>query len=215
MKNVFLTFQKAAGVFEYLDVWSSRFTWGGLEPPGEGELAVIGPGQRIYFDAASTPVLKGVVIQGGALIFDDTQDVSLNLEYLLIVDNGTLQIGTEQAPFSHRAVLTLFGHARSTELPIYGAKVLGLRSGRLDMHGQPVGVTWTHLGATAQAGESTITLKEAVEWPVGSEIVIATTGDKFSQGESETAVIIAVSGARLTLDRALKVIKFSFAIIRK
>ncbi len=130
--------------------------------------------------------------------------MSLNLEYLLIVDNGTLQIGTEQVPFKHRAVVTMFGHVRSTELPIYGSKVIGLRSGVIDMHGQPIGVTWTHLGTTAKAGQTNITLKEPVNWPVGSEIVIATTGDKFSQGESETAIVTAISGYTLLLDRALK-----------
>jgi len=45
--------------FEYVDLWTSRFTWGGLEPPGEGEVAVISSGQHIYFDAATTPLLKG------------------------------------------------------------------------------------------------------------------------------------------------------------
>jgi hypothetical protein len=45
--------------FEYVDLWTSRFTWGGLEPPGEGEVAVISTGQHIYFDAATTPLLKG------------------------------------------------------------------------------------------------------------------------------------------------------------
>ena len=104
----------------------------------------------------------------------------------------------------HKAVITMFGHVRSIELPIYGAKVIGLREGVLDMHGAPVGVTWTHLGATATAGTNRITLKESVSWPVGSEIVIATTGDKFSQGESETAFITDISGASLLLDRNLK-----------
>jgi hypothetical protein len=61
-----------------------------MDPPGEGELAVVGPGQIIYFDAATTPQLKGIIIEGGSLIFDDNQDVSLNVEYLIIV-NGVLQ----------------------------------------------------------------------------------------------------------------------------
>lgn len=145
------------------------YTWGGLAPPGEGELAVIGPNQHIYFDAATTPVLKGIIIQGGSLIFDDSQDVSLNVEYLLILDGGKLEVGTEDMPFTHDATITMYGSPRSTELPIYGAKVIGVREGSLDMHGMPVGVTWTQLGSTANAGTNTITLKEAVDWAVGSK----------------------------------------------
>lgn len=100
----------------------------------------------------------------------------------------------------------MFGHVRSVELPIYGAKVLAVRNGTLDLHGMPVGVTWTHLGTTATSGSNTITLKEPVSWAVGSEIIIATTGDKFSPGESELAVITAKSGdsRTLTLNKQLK-----------
>ncbi len=135
--------------FEYIDLWSSRFTWGGEEPPREGELAVIGSGQHIYFDAV-TPVLKALIIQNGTLTFDDYQDVSLSAEYILLVDGGRLEIGTPDRPFQHRAVITMHGHRRSIELPIYGAKVLGVRSGTLDMHGVPVGVTWTKLSKLKQ-----------------------------------------------------------------
>ena len=56
----------------------------------------------------------------------------------------------------------MYGSVRSIELPIYGAKVIAVRNGTLDMHGQPVGVTWTNLGQTATAGTDQITLKEPV-----------------------------------------------------
>ena len=104
----------------------------------------------------------------------------------------------------HKAIITMFGSVRSIELPIFGSKVLALRNGTIDMHGKPVGVTWTHLGSTANAGDTTITLKEPVnDWPVGGEIVIATTGDKFSQGENEVRTITSKNGNVLTLDRPL------------
>lgn len=185
-------------------MWSSKFTWGGLNPPGKGELAVIGPNQHIYFDAANTPVLKGVIIQGGSLIFDDNQDVSLNAEYIIILDGGKFQVGTEEKPFVNKATITMFGSIRSTELPIYGAKVIGVRNGTLDLHGKPIGVTWTTLNATAQQGSDKLVLKEEVDWPIGSLVAIATTGDKLSSGESESAFITKKSGNELTLDKALK-----------
>ena len=80
------------GYFEYIDLWSSPFTWGGTSVPGEGELVVIQESQTIYFDA-KTPILAGVLILGGSLIFDDNQDVSLDAEYIVITDGGMLQIG--------------------------------------------------------------------------------------------------------------------------
>jgi len=73
--------------------------------------------------------LKGIIIQSGSLIFDDNQDVSLNVEYIIIVDGGLLQIGTKENPFQHKAVITMFGSLRSIELPIFGSKVIGVRNG--------------------------------------------------------------------------------------
>ena len=60
--------------------------------------------------------------------------------------------------------------------------------------GKRVEHTWTTLAETVVAGSNTIEVLEDVsDWPVGSEIVIATTGHKHSQGESEKHVIAAVS----------------------
>ena len=117
-------------------MWSSRYTWGGAEPPSAGDLVVIEASQTIYFDA-QTPILTGVIILGGSLIFDDSQDVSLQAQYIIIAANGLLQIGTEQNPFMHNAVITMYGNARSIELPIFGTKVTAVRNGTIEMHGKP------------------------------------------------------------------------------
>jgi hypothetical protein len=70
-----------------------------------------------------------VLILGGSLIFDDNQDCYLNANYIIISDGGLLQVGTRANPFQHKAVITMYGSARSVELPIFGSKVLGLRNG--------------------------------------------------------------------------------------
>ena len=114
-------------------------------------------------------------------------------------------VGAAEKPFQHKATITMYGSLRSIELPIFGAKVIALRNGTLDLHGKPVGVTWTYLEATAAVKSTQIQLANSVSWPVGSKIVIATTGDKYSQGETEVRFITAVSsdGKTLTLDSPL------------
>jgi hypothetical protein len=87
------------------------------------------------------------------------QDVSLQAEYIIITNGGLLQIGTQQQPFTHKAIVTMYGNVRSIELPIYGSKVIALRNGTIDMHGRPVGVTWTRLGSTANVGDTQIYVK--------------------------------------------------------
>ncbi len=119
------------------------------------------------------------------------QDVHLQAEYIIITDGGSLIIGTENKTFQHKAIITMHGTCRSIELPIYGSKVIALRNGTIDMHGSPVGVTWTTINQTVQVGDNQISLKEPVIWELGSEIVISTTGDLASQGETEVRKIIS------------------------
>ncbi|XP_051879473.1 PKHD1 like 1, tandem duplicate 1 [Pristis pectinata] len=183
--------------YHYVDVWSSRYTWGGQSPPEKGSLVVITKGQTILLDQ-NTPVLKMLLIQGGSLVFDEA-DIELQAENILITDDGLLQVGTNSTPFQHKAIITLHGHLRSRELPLYGSKTLAVREGTLDLHGLPVPVTWTHLAETAEAGTSTITLQEAVSWKAGDQIVIATTGGRHSQRESEQRTIEGVSPDGRTL----------------
>lgn len=103
--------------FRYVDLWSSPWTWGGSPPPEEGTIVTIDSGKTVYFDAV-TPILKALIIDNASLIFDDYQDVALNAEYILVVNGGRFQVGTEASPFQHRAVITMYGHLRSIELPI-------------------------------------------------------------------------------------------------
>ncbi|XP_007188845.2 fibrocystin-L isoform X1 [Balaenoptera acutorostrata] len=189
--------------FLYVDAWSSNFSWGGALPPEEGSLVVITKGQTILLDQ-NTPILKMLLIQGGTLIFDEA-DIELQAENILITDGGVLQIGTEASPFQHKAVITLHGHLRSPELPVYGAKTLAVREGILDLHGLPVPVIWTRLAHTAKAGERTLILHEAVTWKPGDEIVIASTGHRHSQQENEKRTIASVSagGRNITLTNPL------------
>ena len=104
-------------LFEYIDFWSSPFTWGGEDPPEEGTLVIIENRETIYLDIV-TPIIRVLVIDNATLIFEDSQDVELNVEYIVIVNNGHLIVGTQSNPFKHRGVITIHGHLRSIELPI-------------------------------------------------------------------------------------------------
>ena len=192
--------------FYYIDRWNSIYTWGGKGTPLEGELIVITEGQTILLDT-STPVLKMLLIDGGKLIYDrDQSGLELQAEFILIIKNGTLEIGTEDDRYLNDAFITLHGGVRCTELPIYGCKTIGVREGTLDLHGEFVPMTWTRLSHTANAGDTEIQLQNGVNWKSGSEIVIATTGGRASMGESEKMTIDSVSadGITVTLTEPLK-----------
>ncbi|CAK8682976.1 unnamed protein product [Clavelina lepadiformis] len=194
--------------FFYIDRWSSVFTWGGDSLPTDEDFVIIKMGQTVLLDT-HTAVLKMLLIDGGELIFDEAEDanVSLRAENILIVNNGRLQVGTEAEPFKGNAEIVMYGQLRSKELPIYGAKTLGLRSGTLDLHGRHIPNPWSVLAATADVGATQITLKlPAINWQAGDEIVIASTGTSHSQKENEKRKISAISSDLLTiiLDSALE-----------
>lgn len=77
--------------------------------------------QTVYLDI-KTPKLKVLVIDNASLIFEDSQDVALNAEYIILINGGRIQVGSETAPFEHRAEINLHGHLRSIELPICGLR---------------------------------------------------------------------------------------------
>ncbi|CAL1525941.1 unnamed protein product, partial [Lymnaea stagnalis] len=189
--------------FEYIDLWSNRYTWGGGPPPLEGDFVVIPAGKTILLDT-NTPVLKMLLIQGGELKFDSAS-VELQAENILITNGGLLQIGTAEVPFpkQHKAIITLHGHLRSKELPIYGTKTIAVREGTLNLYGNPITVVWTRLAETATAGSKILNLIHSVDWKPGDSIVIATTGDRNSQKESEVRTIEAVNNNQVTLKDAL------------
>ncbi|XP_076030840.1 fibrocystin-L-like [Oratosquilla oratoria] len=193
--------------FFYIDRWSSKYTWGGKPPPIKGEYVHIDEGQTILIDK-STPVLKMLLITGGHVIFDReaSEELILRSEYILILGGGSLSIGSEEEPFLGEAVIELHGTPRSIELPMYGAKVLAVRNGTLDLHGKPIEVTWTHLATTAAAGSSVIELKQPVTWSAGDQIVIATTEHRFFKNENEERTVASVSddGLQVTLTEPLE-----------
>ena len=196
-------FAQSAGVtFFYVDLWSSPFTWGGDPIPTDGDFVVIPSGQTLLLDT-STGVLSFLLIQG-QLIFDDTQPfISLKAENILVTSGGLLQVGTEQQPYTNKAEIVLYGHVLSTELPVYGAKTLAVREGTLELHGKPLNVTWTRLAKTANAGDRTLYLTQAVDWQVGGSVVIAATGFVQTENEDGTIASISSDGMSLTLSKPL------------
>merc|ERR1719483_1010979 len=196
----------SAATFYYIDRWSSIWTWGGTGTPQEGEFIVITEGQTILLDE-STPILAFLLIKGGKLMFDrENPEIELESKYILLVEGGVLEIGTEEEPYDSKAIITMHGNTRCIEMPVFGCKVIGVRNGTLEFHGEYVPVTWTHLATTVAAGDSEITLKQPVTWKVGYHIALATTSDRSSMKENEEHYIAAISadGYIITLVEPLK-----------
>jgi hypothetical protein len=195
-------------VFRYVSYWSDEETWGNEFIPMEGDTLFIQKGVNLLVDVDSTPLLKAVLVEG-SLIFpsdSDPEHVRTFDAHYIFVKGGYMEVGTENDPYTSKLIITLHGNKQSPEIPIYGNKVIAVRHGILDMHGVPRNPTWTELDTTANPGEATITLVQAVDWKEGELIVIAPTGYDNDEAEERTIVSIDRSNINkpiLTLDRPL------------
>ena len=69
-----------------------------------------------------------------------------------------MEVGTEEDPYTSKLTITMHGTEEDPYLPIYGNKVIGVRFGRLEMHGVERKVKWTELDQTVMPGDTEITL---------------------------------------------------------
>ena len=169
-----------------------------------GDFVIIKHGQSMLLDI-DTPTFKILLIKGGELVFDE-KNLHLHAEHIFITEGGKLRIGeSPEKPFQHKAMITIHGHVRSTELPIYGAKSISVRNGSLELFGKHITHTWTRLSETANAGVTSIKLQLPVnDWNIGDEVVIATTSKSIRENEVVKITGIRDAGRTLDISPALK-----------
>jgi hypothetical protein len=189
--------------------WSNNNTWriadygwggyGGVLPKDNDRIK-IPDGYWVVVDV-ELPKLKILQIDG-VLEFNDSLDNRLEAE-IIFINGGQLIVGWENDTFEHNMEIVLNGEKSDANFYLpngfdsIGVKGIGVYGG-LDLHGKPRNRAWTTLATTARAGQSSIRLKEPVDWQTGEEIVITSTS--FLPEQAETLIIANVSADRLTLN---------------
>jgi cell migration-inducing and hyaluronan-binding protein len=181
--------------------WSDRATWPNRKLPAAGDKVTIESGKEVILDV-SPPALGGLTING-KLSFADTADLELTTEWIMV--HGELEIGTEAAPHTHKAIITLTDNVKNEQIMGMGDRGIMLSGGTLNLHGDRTNA-WTKLAKTAMAGSDSIDVLNASGWQVGDEIVLASTD--FDPRQAERRAIAAISGNKITLDRKLAYMHF-------
>ncbi len=179
--------------------WSDPASWPAGKVPAEGEAVSLAAGTSLLLDVSPPRLGSLSVASGAALVFTDNADISLNIDWIML--QGTLAIGSEAQPFTHRATITLTDQTPGEDVMGMGDRVLGVMGGRLELHGQQR-LAWTHLARTARAGTTTLTLKAAPDWQPGDLLGLASTD--FDPGQSEQVTVRSVSDNTVTLSLPLK-----------
>jgi hypothetical protein len=181
--------------------WSDASTWANGAVPAQGDAVTIPAGSEVVLDV-SPPALNGMTISG-KLSFADQSDLSLSTEWIMV--HGELQIGTEAAPFTHKATITLTDNVKDEQLMGMGDRGIMLSGGTLNLHGNRTN-TWTKLSSTAAAGATSIEVLNAEQWQAGDELVLASTD--FNPRQAERRTITAINGNSITLDKPLEYMHF-------
>ena len=113
-------------------------------------------GMHLLIDVDSTPVLELVLVEG-SLIFEPSTDPDHHRTFdakYVFVNGGYMEVGTEEFPYTSKITITMHGDKLDPEIVDYGTKVIAVRNGILEMHGNPREVIWTSLASTALAGDN-------------------------------------------------------------
>ncbi|MEO6186244.1 MAG: G8 domain-containing protein [Steroidobacteraceae bacterium] len=170
--------------------WSDPATWGGTLPPAGTEI-VIPVGRTIVLDTQTSSL--GPVRVEGTLRF---AGASVALTAASINVTGALLIGSASQPFGGLATITLTGAPRTPNDGV--SRGLVVNGGRLEIYSVSPLPVWSKLNESAEAGATSLTLRDAVNWRSGDNIVVAPTDWYKRAGETERLQLAEpAAGSRL------------------
>jgi cell migration-inducing and hyaluronan-binding protein len=171
--------------------WSDSATWADKKVPAEGSAVTIGKGMDVVLDV-TPPALRSLSIDG-KLSFANNKDLELTTEWIML--HGELEIGTEKAPHTRNATITLTNNVPDENVMEMGDRGIMLMGGTLNLHGNRKD-SWTKLTKTAAAGSNTIEVSAVGDWKKGDMIVIASTD--YDPHQAERRTIASISGKVIT-----------------
>ncbi len=172
-------------------VWSDPETWVSNATPSSGDSVIISAGQTIVLDGA-TAALDCLRIEG-TLIADPAVDVGLTANCIEVMQGGRLQIGSESQPYERLATITLTGPrgVHQSRLEDNGLDNDGVQrairvmdGGSIKLFGATPQLTKSKLAAHAEAGTTSLTLSDSVDWRAGDRVAVSLT-DFYGVGETE------------------------------
>ncbi len=194
---------------------------GGSEAPTSfvtlAELAEAAGGGDVTIEAGQTVVIDGdaelglLVVRGSLRCLDGAR-AEVRAEGVLVEGSGgRLECGTESARFTGRLEVLLRGDRAIDEAlggygghggHLLGSRAFVVRDGAtLALFGDEARAGFVRLDADVAAGATELLLSEPVSYEIGDTLALSTTSYRFE--ETESFVVTAVRGARVTLDHAV------------
>ncbi len=159
--------------------WSNPATWSLDRVPEAGDIVDINPGTTVTYDvndsSDSAPLNTVEVENGATLTFSTTTRTQLNVVNLVVLQGGTLDIGTQANPIPANLTATVMWVDQaintSTDPEQYGNGLIAL--GTVNTYGA-VKVPYVTLAQNANAGDTVLYLASpATGWQVGDQVPVA------------------------------------------
>jgi PKD repeat protein len=185
--------------------WSDPATWGGRLPATDDVIS-INNGITILYDQVSDIKVNTVAIQFGATLnFRTDASTRLRVTNLLVMEGGTLTVGTTANPVSAavKAEIIINNVAIDTtkDPSQYGNGLIVF--GKVSMHGAVLSDTFVRLAMEPRAGDTTLTLSIPVTgWKAGDRLVLSDTRrfhDRTEGYQLERPTVSSVSADGLTV----------------
>lgn len=148
--------------------WSSSSTWVGGVIPTSNHIVEIDSTHTVTITDQSAAAHTVAVF--GKLAFSTSSNTTLKVSNLMVLEIGTLQVGTASQPIASnvKAEIIIADKALNTSFDPeqYGNSVLGF--GKIYLHGAAKNPTYVKLGVEPKAGHTSLTFAESVSgWRVG------------------------------------------------
>ena len=105
----------------------------------------------------NTPILKGIAVEKGTLIFPNNTDVPVRTGFITL-NGGSFIAGTESSPLHSNLQFILYGNFFGKQQPMFGNKGISCHNCKFSMYGKPRLPTWTTISATISPGATTFTV---------------------------------------------------------
>lgn len=218
--------------------WNNPAIWSNGVPTSNSDV-IIRSGHVVKYNLNNGPAIHTILING-KLAFAQDRDTTLEVGVIVVHPNENYDVSTACTNHgSHHGVLNplpeLEVGSESRPIPAGVTARIRLKAfsgdnsncapgiishvGAVNIHGAPLTHTWLKLGATAEAGSSTVLLSKPVNWKAGDKIIISGTdredparpvgpvylnGKRKPQTEEFVIQSISADGRTITVNGSLR-----------
>lgn len=202
--------------------WSSASTWNPARVPQAGDIVLIS--HNVIYDTMTGNVDVIGIEASAALRFKTNQNTTLKVGTLLVMPDGTLEVGTTGSPIANNVTANIIIKDHPLDLTndnvgVYDPEQFGtgilVINGTWTMHGSTKSSTFVRLSEEPLAGTTQLKLSIAVEgWKSGDRLILPDTRHLNSghtggtsyvpEWEELTVSSISGDGKTVTLTKALK-----------